>query len=130
MNDYKEAYEHLQKEYKKLDLSYGDMREERDGLASQIDFYKQKIETVETRYIKRLSEDIELLQENSRLKIKIKSLNDECNSFSLENLDLKVQIKKMKNSMNCKTQNHLGTRCPLNNFEDVNCPCNKWEMEE
>ena len=44
---------------------------------------------------------------------------------------LKSQIEKMKCRENCGNDFEVynSTTCPLYDFQNVSCPCDKWEME-
>jgi hypothetical protein len=48
-----------------------------------------------------------------------------------ENEKLKEQIEMMKCRGNCSYDFEIknNTYCPLYDFQNVKCPCNKWEME-
>lgn len=58
-----------------------------------------------------------------------------CVTLESENIELKTQIEKMKNSMNCQTWNEW--QCPYARNSEKNyvhpnwcdCPCDKWVMK-
>lgn len=59
-----------------------------------------------------------------------------CEALEKENTELKTQIEKMKNSMNCQTWNEW--QCPYARNSEKNyvhpnwcdCPCDKWKIKE
>lgn len=58
-----------------------------------------------------------------------------CEALEKENTELKTQIEKMKNSMNCQTWNEW--QCPYARNSEKNyvhpnwcdCPCDKWKIK-
>lgn len=51
-------------------------------------------------------------------------------SMDIEIDQLKAQIEKMKCRENCGNAFEISnnTSCPLYDFQNVRCPCDKWEM--
>ena len=55
----------------------------------------------------------------------------ECWQYQQKKIDqLKAQIEKMKCRENCGNDFEINnnTSCPLYDFQNVRCPCDKWEM--
>ena len=59
-----------------------------------------------------------------------KTYTDEIDELQKENAALEEQIEKMKCRENCGNDFEINnnTSCPLYDFQNVRCPCDKWEL--
>lgn len=78
------------------------------------------------------NEDLDRIERAEEIQL---YTENRCEALENENIELKTQIDKMKNSMNCQTWNEW--QCPFarNNEKryvhpnGCDCPCDKWIMK-